>query len=172
MPEDGLSESNVAAMADDHRQVELTIPVARLSRLAELIASTAGEVSGSVALSRETGRIIADVRYEAELALTCQRCLGPMTQSFEGGSRVVLVESEEAAVNVPSEFETALAPNGRLRLAELVEEELLLALPAAPRHAEGDCPAAGPETREEEAASDVQRPFANLGELLSGRSKH
>jgi uncharacterized metal-binding protein YceD (DUF177 family) len=72
---------------------------------------------------------------------------------------------------VPPELETALAPAGRIALAELVEEELMLALPAAPRHEEGQCPAARPEARENEA-SEVQRPFANLGELLGNRPKH
>jgi uncharacterized protein len=170
MPEDGLTERNVAVLADEGQRVELVVPVARLARIAGLLANPEGTVSGSVELSREAGRIIADVQFEARLALLCQRCLGAMPLSLEGGSRVALVETEEAAATVPPELETALAPHGRLRLAELVEEELLLALPAAPRHAEGACPAARQEARE--STETVQRPFAALGELLAGRPKH
>jgi len=169
MPEDGLHQSNVAVLADEGRRVELAVPVARLTRIAGLLASPEGEVKGSVELSRESGRIIADVQFETQLMVSCQRCLGAMPMRIEGGSRVALVESEEDAATVPPEFETALAPQGRLRLAELVEEELLLALPAAPRHAEGACPAARQEARE---SSDTQRPFAALGELLAGRPKN
>lgn len=171
MPEDGLTESNVAVLADEGRQVDLAVPVARLARLEGMLADRAGMVNGSVALSRQDGRIVAQVQFEATVTLQCQRCLGPMTQSLEGGSLVALVETEEAAAQVPQEFETALAPLGRLRLAGLLEEELLLALPAAPRHAAGQCPAARHETRES-AAPDVQRPFANLGELLARRPKN
>lgn len=171
MPEDGLSESNVAVLADADRRVQLRVPVTRLPRVIDLLAGREGDVNGSVALTREGGRIVADVAFDATLTLQCQRCLAPMTIGIEGDSRVVLVETEEAAATVPPEFETALAPQGRMRLAELVEEELLLALPAAPRHAAGDCPAAGPDARED-AAPDVQRPFASLGELLAGRSRH
>ena len=171
MPEDGLTESNVALLADEGRQVDVAVPVARLARLEGMLAGSDGTLTGRVQLSREGGRICADVQFAAAVTVTCQRCLGPMPLSLEGGSRVVLVETEENAAGVPQEFETALAPNGRLRLAGLLEEELLLALPAAPRHAAGQCPAARPETRED-AAPDVQRPFANLGELLAGRSKH
>jgi uncharacterized protein len=90
---------------------------------------------------------------------------------LSGSSQVVLVGSEAEAATVPAELETALAPDGRLKLADLVEEELLLALPAAPRHAAGQCPAARQETRES-ATPGVQRPFAGLGELLAEKSRH
>lgn len=171
MPEDGLKQCNVAVLADEGRRVELAVPVERLARIAEHLASVDGIVTASVELSREAGQIIAAVAFETELTLRCQRCLGPMPQRLQGTSRVALVESESAVAAVPPELETALAPAGRIALADLVEEELMLALPAAPRHAEGKCPAARPEARENEA-STVQRPFANLGELLGNRSKH
>ena len=58
--------------------------------------------------------------------------------------------------------ETVLAPEGKVRLIDLIEEELLLALPLVPLHEheradEGD---------HESAAGPVQRPFERLGELL------
>jgi uncharacterized protein len=171
MPEDGLKLSNVAVLADEGRRVELAVPAASMKRIAEELASDEGIAKATVVLSREAGQIIAALEFEAELTLRCQRCLGPMPQRLQGSSRVALVESEDAVAEVPPELETALAPAGRMALAELVEEELMLALPAAPRHEEGQCPAARPEARENEA-SEVQRPFANLGELLGNRPKH
>ena len=170
MPEDGLKLCNAAVLADEGRRVQLAVPVARLARIAEQLASSEGTVNGTVVLSRQMGHIIADVSFEAGVTLLCQRCLGPMPLHLAGNSRVALLESEAATADVPPELETALAPEGRIALAELVEEELLLALPAAPRHAEGQCPAARQPERES-AAPPVQRPFANLGELLAHRSK-
>jgi uncharacterized protein len=139
--------------------------------VAGLLASRSGKVTGNVALLREGGRIIAEVVLHAELTLRCQRCLGPLPTVVDSSSRVALLESEEQAASVPPELETALAPDGRLRPADLVEEELLLALPAAPRHAAGECPAA-PQGGAGDAEETVQRPFAGLGELLGKRSKH
>jgi uncharacterized protein len=172
MPEDGSRLCSVAALADEARQVELAVPLARLERIASRLLSTEGVALGRVLLGREDGRIIAEVTAGAQVPLQCQRCLEPMLLQIQGSSRVALVESEDQAAQVPSELETALAPEGRLRLAELIEEELLLALPSAPRHPEGHCPgdAAGPKVKE--SAEPTQRPFAQLGELLkSGRSK-
>lgn len=168
MPEDGLTESNVAVLADEGRRVELAVPLVRLTRLEGLVGSD-GAAKGSVALSRQGGRIIADVQFSARVTLQCQRCLGPMELDLNGSTSVVLVETEGEAAGVPEEFETVLAPHGRLRLAGLIEEELLLALPAAPRHAAGECPAEG--LTREDAAPEVQRPFANLGELLARRTR-
>jgi uncharacterized protein len=169
MPEDGSKPVNVAVLADAGRKVELAIPVERLERITDSLARRDGFVNGTVELSREAGRVIADVTLDAQLTLRCQRCLGLMLLPIDCSSRVVLIESEAAAADVPPELETALAPEGRMRLADLVEEELLLALPAAPRH-EGQCPGVQ-RVEVQESISDTTRPFAGLGDLLSGRSK-
>lgn len=173
MPEDGSRLCHVAALADEAGQVELAVPLARLERLAPQLMATEGMAQGRVALGREQGRIIAEVSAAAAVVLRCQRCLQPMTLQIDCSSRVVLVESESAVADVPPELETALAPEGRLRLSDLIEEELLLALPAAPRHPEGQCPGVVAELKSEESAHPTQRPFASLGELLkSERTKN
>jgi uncharacterized protein len=169
MPEDGAKPVNVAVLADAGSKVELAVPVQKLERIAEYLANCEGMVTGSVGLSREAGRIVAEVVLATTLAMRCQRCLQSVVLPIESCSRVVLLEDEAAAQQVPPELETALAPEGRLRLVDLVEEELLLALPAAPRHA-GACPG-GERSEAATASQPTQRPFANLGELL-GRSKH
>lgn len=170
MPEDGSRLCNVAALADEARQVELAVPFARLERIAPRLLSTEGTARGRVALGREQGHVVADVSVEAQVPLQCQRCLLPVTLQLSGSSRVALVESEAAAANAPPELETALALDGRLRLADLLEEELLLALPPAPRHPEGQCPGDVVKLAPEDSAQPTQRPFAALGELLkSGR---
>lgn len=172
MPEDGFQTCPVALYADEGRKVELAIPLDRLDRIADQLVEPTGVVNGSVAFSRREGRIIAEVALAARPVLRCQRCLQPVSLPLESSSRVVLLESEAEASDVPPELETALAPEGRLRLADLVEEELLLALPAAPRHPDGQCPDGKPQAAQEDFDQDTQRPFANLGALLkSGRSK-
>jgi len=164
MPEDGSRLSNVAALADESRRVELVIPVERFERIAAQLASREGAVTGSVQLGREQGHVVAEVSLAAQLQVFCQRCLQPMSLPVASQSRVVLLDSE--AGNAPPDMETALAPEGRLRLADLVEEELLLALPAAPRHPEGQCPSGRQEKTQEEFAEPTQRPFASLGAML------
>jgi uncharacterized protein len=171
MPDDGLKLCNVAVLAGEARKVSLAVPLHRLERIAPHLTRHDGMVNGSVALRLEKARIVAEVQLAAELEVRCQRCLQPMTLPVQSRSQVALVGSEADAASVPPELETALAPEGRMRLADLLEEELLLAMPAAPRH-HGQCPQAQ-EVREAESFSEtVQRPFANLSALLKpDRSK-
>ncbi len=172
MPDDGLKLCNVAVLAEEARTVTLAVPVNRLERIAEQLTRRDGMVTGSVALAMDQGRIVADVELVATLEVRCQRCLEPMLLPVESQSRVALVGSDADAAAVPPELETALAPEGRMRLADLVEEELLLALPAAPRHPEGQCPNEQGERKTESFVEPTQRPFAALGALLKpGRSK-
>ncbi|MEO8315935.1 MAG: YceD family protein [Pseudomonadota bacterium] len=171
MSDDGLKLCKVAVLAGEARRVSLAVPLNRLERIAPQLIRHDGVVTGTVALAMEKGRIVAEVELAATLELRCQRCLQPMTLLVESQSQVALVGSEEEAADVPPELETALAPDGRMRLADLIEEELLLALPAAPRHPRG-CPDGQVEREAESFAETVQRPFADLGALLKpGRSK-
>jgi uncharacterized protein len=171
MPDDGLKLCNVAVLAQEARTVTLAVPLNRLERVAPQLINRDGMVTGSVALAMEQGRVVADVALAVQVELRCQRCLEPMQLAIETQSRVALLNSEAAADDVPPELEMALAPEGRMRLADLIEEELLLALPAAPRH-EGQCPSQQGSSEQNEFEEPTQRPFAALGELLkSGRSK-
>jgi uncharacterized protein len=166
MPEDGSKLCNVAVLADDERQVELAVPLANFARLAPLLVSHGGMATGRIAFSRAQGRIIADVTIEARPEVRCQRCLGSMSLPISSQSRVALVASESEVDAVPPELEVALAPEGRMRLADLVEEELLLALPGAPRHAEGQCPDDSGRNAPHEIDEPARRPFADLGRMM------
>jgi len=92
-----------------------------------------------------------------------------------------VVETEREAEEAPAGWETFLAPEGRLSLAALVAEEVLLAIPIVPLHDAGaGCAAAAPDAAAatpagtkaaavEEGAS--VRPFADLKALLERRDK-
>jgi uncharacterized protein len=166
MPEDGSKLCNVAVLADDERQVELVVPLANFARLAPLLVSHEGMATGRIAFSRTQGRIIADVIVEAQPQVRCQRCLGTLSLPISSQSRVALLAAESEVDAVPPELEVALAPEGRMRLADLVEEELLLALPGAPRHAEGQCPGDTSGDVRDEIGEPARRPFADLARMM------
>ena len=91
------------------------------------------------------------------------------SRGFVLGARQVVPAATEADANrVPEELEPVLAPEGRISVGELVEEELLLTLPIVPLHAEDSACELAPEApladggREEE----TQKPFEQLAELL------
>jgi uncharacterized protein len=160
----------------------LEIPVAELPGLPGELVSGAGYVHAHLQFGREQGFMVAQVALRAQLELICQRCMGPMPMPIETSSPVLLIESEADAEAAPVEWETYLAAEGRLSLAALAAEELLLALPVVPLHADSSaCEAAAGravEARNAAAASPPQsageatvRPFADLRALLDGGAK-
>jgi len=173
MSADGSKLRDVSVLADEGTVVPVQFPVSTLTRLVPELAEASGTARGELRFGRDLGTPTAEVDVEATLSLVCQRCMRPMSQEVSvAGSRVYFPVDEAAAEKLPPEAETMLAPEGRVRLADVVAEELLLALPLAPRHEnEEDCDA--PAARAVEDAperEEPQRPFANLAELM-GREK-
>ena len=93
-------------------------------------------------LASAEGRPALAIAIEAEVPLVCQRCLGRMAWKVSQSTEVLLAhdEGELASLDEGSEGEVILADRP-LDAATLVEDELVLTLPFAPRH-EGGCAAA------------------------------
>ena len=123
--------------------------------------------------SRARGRPVALVEVAASLPLVCQRCLRPVNWPVASVGRIAFVEGTSTASDEVDGREPYETRGGRVRLIEVVEEELLLALPLVATHGS---PAlceqlASPMSALENAgpAGDAQRPFAGLKELLGGK---
>ncbi len=81
---------------------------------------------------------------EGTLELTCQRCLGPLAQAVEVDHVLLLARDATELERLDAEPECdAILAEGKLDLLALVEDEVLLSLPLAAMHAEGECPATG-----------------------------
>lgn len=94
--------------------------------------------------------------------LTCQRCLQPMREPLAVDCRIRFVRGEAAAEALDAELEDdVLALVRSLDVAELIEDELLLALPIVPRH--GECPEPLPLPADEAPEpAPADSPFAVL----------
>lgn len=164
-----------ARLADMRAEFEYEIPVSELPGLPSEWAGSQALVSAKVRFGRERGFAVADVVVRGKLHGICQRCLQPLQWPVDADSHVALVASEAEAGELPPEFESFLAPEGRCELAALVAEEVLLALPIVPQHAEGErcvsalAEVATPVSLAPDAAAghgETQRPFAELRALL------
>ena len=159
---------DIDRLSEAEADVDFVVPLAELPRLAQL-AGLAGEVHGRAHFRRTGGIAVVELNFDGTARLQCQRCLGAMEVGVEASTEVGLVATEADVSRVPEEFEPVLAPEGRISVGELVEEELLLTLPIVPLHEEeAACqvaPAAAAVSAEE-AQPETQKPFAQLAELL------
>jgi uncharacterized protein len=106
---------------------------------------------------------------DTTMALVCQRCLAPVETPLEVDRwfRFTRTEAEAAALDEQIE-EDVLSLERPLDLYELVEDELLLAMPLVPRHEV--CPAPLPMPHDEAPRSEAPHPFAVLSALKGARA--
>ncbi len=119
----------------------------------------------------EKQRIHITGYVRAALKLECQRCLEPILIPVATEVEVVVVEGFEEAERLSDEYEPLLAGDKRIRLYEVIEDELLLALPQVSMHPEGECKAASqnigwsPEMADVDQGQKKPNPFAALADL-------
>lgn len=176
---------DVEVFARDGAELSGAWPATQLQRLAgdaapEAPASAWPEVVWSASGEQRVQRgaepqIWLHLRADATVALTCQRCLQPVHArlKIERDFRFVRDEESAAEVDVDSE-EDVLALPRHLNLRELIEDELILALPIVPRHA--TCPKPLPRpvsdsAQEEHDGTGRENPFAALAVLKQAKGE-
>ena len=159
---------------------------ADLPRLAEALEALATDGAGSAARwparyslifqRDDAGRSVVTGTCALEIRPTCQRCLGRVDIGLDCALSLALIGNEAQADDLPPALDPAVVEHDRLRPLDLVEEELLLALPLVPMHPVGDCPGhaaahlepSAPEVGDEETR---ENPFAVLAALRQAENE-
>jgi uncharacterized protein len=146
--------------ARNGKEIRGEIAVSALSRLADKLVKSDGSLTYIVSGYHEDGRDILELTLQGACTLKCQRCLSELEYAVNLVSRLWLLPADKLDDAEEDDDEMdAIEAEARLDVLALIEEELLLDLPFAPRHAEGECVP---------AASDLQQkvnPFAVLAGL-------
>ena len=134
-----------------------------LERLKEALHSSKGEFHYRLLGGRTPdGLPTVTVHLDGRVILICRRCLGGVPFDLEIDERIVMVRDEAALPELEDEaagIDVIVQPE-RLDVAALVEDEILLALPLAPSHAEGACDTGMGVTQQKR-----ENPFAALAKL-------
>ncbi len=151
------------------------MPLERMERLAALLAPEEDAERADAAFSAvfgfdRQGLVTIDVTVKAGLPLVCQRSLQTYVEQVDRRSRLAVIEDMADQEELPEHYEPVLVEERRLALADLVEEELLLAVPQVPRSPEaGELELPGDvsvESSPDEKEQPTHRPFAGLAGLM------
>lgn len=80
----------------------------------------------------DLGVAYLELRVEAGLPLVCQRTLDVFVQRVSIDQRLGLIADESEEVALPAEYEPLLVVDGGISIADVIEDELILALPVVP----------------------------------------
>lgn len=141
-------------------------PLRELPRLRDMLAADGGEVAYEIAGVRDQReRPALRLKVRGTLPLRCQRCLEPMALEVDTDETLVLAATLDEIHAEPADAHAAdrVVAGKEMALGELIEDELILAVPFAPRHE--DCSPASLGDRD-----SGNSPFAGLRGLI--RSKH
>jgi uncharacterized protein len=159
---------NAVELAGREATLERRISLQHMLRLLDAGALAGTWANAELTFGRFEGRTTVAVQVTGELVLTCQRCLRPCSCPVDESASLVVTASDTE--DAPGGYEPVLGDAERLSVAELIEEQLLLAVPLVPMH-ETAALCGGPRGAlaadvSGAAADETQRPFANLRELL------
>jgi uncharacterized protein len=141
-----------------------TLELGSLERLRDSLASAEGAIEYSIrGVQNPGGRPMLRLAVTGTLQLRCQRCLGPLTYPVNVTSEFLLLRDESEFADLADELDDTadgIVAQPKMDVAAMVEDEIILGLPYAPRHPLGECAA--------EAAGGTggkESPLAALGKL-------
>lgn len=146
------------------------VSLASLGRVLPELVSQDGELQVVMELGKDPdGTHFLAGMVQGVVQLRCQRCLEAMPLPLDLKFRLGLVQSQEAAKQLSGRYEPLLVTAEPALVADIVSDEVLLALPIVPLHDDrADC---GELLEEHQSPGGLQRknPFAVLADL---KQKH
>lgn len=152
-------------MVAARRQFEGRVPLSTLARLQGSLADAGGECAFTLEFGQDALQVpFIELRLQAGLPLVCQRSLERFVFPVDAVQRLGLIRDEADEAALPEGYEPLLVPeDGLVRPLDLVEDELVLALPVVPVAPESEpVERTWAGTEEEQQAAN---PFAALAAL-------
>jgi uncharacterized protein len=172
---------DIGAFARESQQLAGEWPAASLPRLSDSAAPESAVADWPAVRWSAQGEIRTpkggeaqvwlQLNAEAQVSLTCQRCLKPVREDLAVSRWFRFVRDEDQAAELDMDSDDdVLSLVRHLNLRDLIEDELLLALPVVPRHEVCPEPLPHANADEEELVVEEERPnpFAALAALKKG----
>lgn len=157
------------------QEYQAQLPLKSLARLAKVLSDTDGNIDVSIDIGTdEEGIPNISGTAQGTLHVICQRCMESMPLEIRAGFRLGLVYSEEQGNALPEQYDALLVEDSEISLLDIIEDELLLALPQVTLHDEQACSSTGiirslAESETPQEAQQTDNPFAVLEQL---KDKH
>ena len=171
-----LPELDCLKAAKENQVIAETLKLSCFERLGPLLADSNGEIVFEWAFYRNAGKqICAKLAVQAPIHLTCQRCNNPLNFVIDTEIEMQQVKTEAEAEALPLAVQPLyLNELNQIKPHEILEDELILALPMFAMHEKKDCSLS--QNQAYYAPSGVEqkityKPFAGLDKLADLKEK-
>ena len=110
------------------------LKISALERLSDIVADNDGDVGIEMQFARKGKRAMISGTIKAALVLKCQSCMQDLPWPIELNFNLGVVSSLQEAEQLEIDCEPLLFDGEKISLNELIEDEILLALPDYPKH--------------------------------------
>ena len=127
-------------LANNRQTLSGVLSLAEMPRLAESLPAQDQEIETCLQFGRDDGnRVVIEIHIRATLLLECQRTLKTYSQDFDITTTLCPITHDSEAKLLPQGYEPLLLHDDQITTVDLVEDELLLALPIVPKQQDNDC---------------------------------
>jgi len=159
---------DVWRMVAARRVFEGSLPLSAFKRLRGSLVDAEGQVNFALEFGRDaSNQAFVEVRADAALPLLCQRTLERYLHRIRLVQQLGLITSEAQEDALPEQMEPLLVPeSGEMPAIDLVEDELILAVPVVPMNPDSELPS---QEWHEEPEEEKQNPFGVLAQLKDNK---
>jgi len=168
MSVDSLEWLDIWRLVASRRCISGQISLVKFQRLGDLLADSQGQCRYALEFGQDEAQSVAwvELRIEADLPLVCQRSLQRFLLPVVHTQRLGLVRNEAEELALAASYEPLwVNADGRVSLSDVVEDELILAVPLVPVAPDSQMFIQPPPEAESETQPAVTRPFAVLAAL-------
>lgn len=162
------SQVDIRKLATKGTDITAKIKVNQLPRLQQMLHDADGEVEVKLHFAiNDQGKLQLSGAVQAEVSVTCQRCMGPMPYKIDSSFDLVAVWSDEEAAHLDKDLDPLILEDELVDLKDVVEEELILSVPFVSYHDIEDCLVSKDDLQSGELVEDEPRenPFNVLGQF-------
>jgi uncharacterized protein len=143
------------------------LKMAVFERLSNMVEGSGGDVGIEVQFARHGKRAVISGAIKTTLTLVCQSCLQAMVWPIDLTFKLGVVSSLQEAEQLEIDCEPLLFDAEKVSLIELIEDEILLALPDYPKH-DFDCivqRSSRDADFDNSGQAEINNPFSVLAKL-------
>tara|TARA_Y100001935_G_scaffold249342_2_gene247793 strand:+ start:81 stop:650 length:570 start_codon:yes stop_codon:yes gene_type:complete len=165
-----LQQAELKSLCEHSKSFSGSVQLKDLPRLVTLLAKKDTSANYNVSFGLDgKKRLIISGDISAKLKLKCQRCMEDMDHFIELSFRLSPVRTVQESKSLPRNYEPLLISTELIIPMDIIEDELILSLPSAPKHEEQDCSVSLEKFRVKDLLDTKESPFAVLANMKNKR---